>query len=106
VKKPDVLNICGIPYKIRYCKHEADVDTERDKPFLGYINYKAQTISVYDNECNIEFIWNTLLHEVLHGIAEAVHAKAFGGNEEELDAVARGLTDFLFRNNLLRVTDD
>jgi len=101
--KPDVLNICGIPYKIRYCQHESDVDSERDKPFLGYINYKTQTINVYDKNCNIEFIWNTIMHEVLHGIAESVCAKAFNDNEAELEPIARGLTDFLFRNDLIKL---
>jgi hypothetical protein len=75
---------------------------------LGRIEYKEQLIRVYDNNCAIEFVWNIILHEVLHGIGEATNLEILkaddGDNKKhnELDALARALTDFLFRNDLIK----
>jgi hypothetical protein len=45
-------------------------------------------------------IWESLLHEVLHGIANHLHLKAMGSDEnhDELDIIALALIDIFVRN--------
>jgi hypothetical protein len=108
MNKPESLNILGIPYKVEYCDRTVDIDPEAERGYLGVIKYKEQLIRIYDNNCAIEFVWQNILHEVLHGIGEAINLKILkaddGDNEKhnELDALARALTDFLFRNDLIK----
>jgi hypothetical protein len=109
MRKPESLNICGIPYRVEYCDRTVDVDPESEHGYWGQIKYKEQLIRVYDNNCAIEFVWNNIMHEVLHGIGEAVNLEILKGEDgdnkkhNELDALARALTNFLFRNDLIKV---
>lgn len=101
--KPDNINILGINYKIQYCSNPAEVDIFKRESLWGQIDYWTRTIRVYDNERPIEDLWQTIIHEVLHGISDQLHLKVFAdsANHDELDIIALAITDFLIRNNLL-----
>jgi len=103
--KPESLNILGIPYKIRYVDKLTDVTpNNRITDVIGTIDYMDRIISIYDNGRSINDIWETILHEVIHGIAEALHIKPLTGEENEnyVDLLGLALGDFLFRNNLIK----
>ena len=102
--KPEKLNIMGIEYKIQYVDKPSDVDIYKRESLWGQIDYWTRTIRVYDNGRNIEDVFQTLMHEVLHGISEALK---LGLNKperhDELDILALALTDVLFRNEMLKI---
>ena len=110
--KPSELNICGIHYKIEYTDNPAEVDHPDKRQLLnGQIDYWTRKIRVLEKERPIEDIWFTIIHEVLHGIGESfkltILDKGLGGNNhDELDLLSLALTDFLFRNNLIKVNND
>jgi len=104
--KPESLNILGIPYKIRYCEKLTDVTgNSRITSVVGEIDHVDKIISVYDNGRSINDIWETILHEVIHGIAESLHIKPLVGEENEInvDLLGLALSDFLFRNDLIKL---
>ena len=110
--KPETLNICGIPYKIRYCQHQSDVDPDKRISILGCHDPLTRTISIYDKDLPIEAVWQEIFHEVLHGISFSVSLDILNTEKTstitdeqkhaQLDSLASALTDFLFRNNLIR----
>jgi hypothetical protein len=104
--KPESLNILGIPYKVRYVDKLTDVTkNDRTTGVIGEIDYVDKIISIYDNGRSINDIWETILHEVIHGIAESLHIKPLTGNEceEYIDLLGLALSDFLFRNDLIKL---
>ena len=94
----------GKKYSIEYFDKPSEVDIYKRKSLWGQIDYWTRTIRIYDNGRPIEDIIDTLLHEILHGIAEALHLEL---NEEkrhdELDLIAMAMADVLIRNNWLSV---
>jgi hypothetical protein len=107
LSKPGQVNILGVEYRIAYVDNPAEVDIHKRESLWGQIDYWTRTIRVYDNGRPTEDIWQTLLHEVLHGIAEALHLKALtdSANHDQLDLVALALADVLFRNGWLSTGD-
>ena len=67
------------------------------------IDYWGRTIRIYDSGRSQTDIWQTLLHEVIHGIGEALGMKM---NEPdmhtEVDMLALALTDVFFRNGWIK----
>ena len=101
--KPSEVIILGIKYKIEYVNNTSDVDPMKRRALWGHIDYWNRTIRIYDKERNTDDIWHTLIHEVLHGIADALKLKL---NDEEmhdeLDVLALAIMDVLFRNNWIK----
>jgi hypothetical protein len=110
--KPESLNILGSVYSITYCEKPSEVDLFKRESLWGQVDYWTRTIRVYDNGRSIQDIWETIIHETLHAIGEALKLKNLdhGGNDEEkhkeLDILALALTDTLFRNDLIKVAND
>jgi len=103
--KPETLNILGIPYKIKYVDRLTDVTkNNRVTNVVGEIDYVDKTINIYDNGRSVEDIWETILHEVIHGIAETLYIKGLTGEEKEesVSLLGLALNDFLFRNDLFK----
>ena len=87
----------------------ADVShSHENESFLrGQIDFNKRSIRVYDDgTVPEEDVWQTLLHEILHGIAYDLHIDLFEGKREhdDMDLIALALTDTLFRNGLLNST--
>lgn len=105
--KPSNINIMGINYSIEYCDNAADVDIHKREALLGQIDYWTRTIRVHDNGRSESDVWQILMHEVLHGIADALKLKLNNDDmHDELDILASALTDTLVRNQLLNCDDD
>jgi hypothetical protein len=103
-EKPESLNILGVPYKVIYCEHHTDVDVFKRESLSGSIDHWTKTIRIHDNERPIEDKWETILHEVLHGIAAELHLEFLSKcSDDELDLLALALNDFLFRNDLIKL---
>ena len=101
--KPTEVNILGQVYKIEYCKNASEVDIDHRQSLWGQIDYWTQTIRVYDNNSPEAKIMQTLIHEVLHGIAGQLHMKLNKEeNHDELDILAMSLYDVMKRNDWLK----
>lgn len=98
--KPTEVNILGVRYQITYVDKPSEVDIFKRESLWGQIDYWTRTIRVYDNGRPDEDVWQTILHEVLHGIAIQLHLKAMShaDNHDELDLISLALTDVLTRN--------
>ena len=104
--KPKKVNIIGIEYAVEYVDKPSDVDIYKRDSMWGQIDYWTRTIRVYDNGRSEEDVFQTLLHEVLHGIAEALKLYlAKKENHDDLDILALALTDVLFRNGWILKED-
>ena len=105
--KPSSVNIIGIEYSIEYVDSPSDVDIYKRESLWGQIDMWSRTIRIYDNCRSIEDIWQTIIHEVLHGICDALKLKLNDEDRhDELDILALALNDVLFRNNWIERGDD
>lgn len=104
-KKPKSVNILGVDYSIEYVDNPAEVDIYKRKSLWGQIDYWTRTIRVYDNDRPAKDIWDTILHEILHGIAEELNLKSFrdSDNHDELETISITLMDTLVRNSWLEI---
>lgn len=57
-----IVNICGIPHKIIFCKDNFDLDTH-----FGQIDYKKCEILI-NEDLSPEAQEETICHEIVHGI--------------------------------------
>lgn len=97
--KPSKVNILGVEYSITYVDNPSEVDIWKRSACWGQTDFWTRTIRVYDNGRPIEDIFQTVLHEVLHGISEALKLELRKeARHEELDLIALALTDVFFRN--------
>jgi hypothetical protein len=104
--KPTQVNILGIIYKIQYVDRPSDVDIHQRESLWGQIDYWTRTIRVYDNQTPIEDIWDTILHEVIHGLVCHLKLSQYikDGKEEDLvGLLAMGINDTLTRNNWVNI---
>jgi len=105
--RPSKVIILGIEYSIEYVDRPSDVDINHRESMWGQIDYWTRSIRVYSNELSDEDVWGTIMHEVLHGIAELFRLGALTDDEShnDLDLLALALTDVLFRNGWIKATD-
>lgn len=98
--RPDKINILGKEYTITYVDNPSDVDIHKRESLWGQIDYWTRTIRIYDNGRNAEDLWQSIIHETLHGIAESLKLKLKNTDQhDDLDLLALALTDVLFRNH-------
>ena len=104
VELPKTVNILGIKYTIEYCDNPVEVDINKRESFWGQIDFWTRTIRIYRQDRPVEDIWQTLFHEIIHGLVERLHMKALQDNkdDDEVDLLAMGLTDVLIRNEWLK----
>lgn len=105
--KPESVNIMGINYKIHYVKNASEVDIHKREALWGQIDYWTRTIRVFDDGRPIEDVWQTIFHEVLHGISHALKIKAIDADKgdtehDTVSILATALTDVLFRNGWIK----
>ena len=105
--KPASVNILGITYSITYVDKPSDVDIYKRESLWGQIDYWTRTIRIYDQDRTTADILQTILHEVLHGIAQDLKLKSLDYSDEQkhddLDILALALSDFLVRNEWIRL---
>jgi len=100
--KPSSVNILGVTYAIAYVEKPSDVDIYHRDSLWGQIDYWTRTIRIYDNGRPEEDIMQCLVHEILHGIAEALKLNLRKPERhDDLDILALALVDTFYRNNWL-----
>jgi hypothetical protein len=93
----------GIKYSIECVNKPSDVDILNRESLWGQIDYWTRTIRIYDNGRPIEDVWQVLIHEVLHGISDALKLKLNNDDmHDDLDVLALAITDVLFRNDWIK----
>ncbi len=107
MKLPDKINLLGKVYTISYVDKPSDVDIFKRSSLWGQIDYWTKTIRIYKkDDFPIEEIFQTLLHEILHGIIAELHLQDLikddkSHKEEPIDLLSMALADFLSRNNFI-----
>ena len=97
--KPTSVNILGVDYSITYVDSPSDVDIYKRESAWGQIDYWTRSIRIYDNGRSAQDIAHSLLHEVLHGIAEALKLSLRQADQhDDLDLLALALADVMHRN--------
>ena len=69
------VNICGIPYEVKFCEDAFDVDVH-----FGQIEYKTAKILI-NEELTEEMKAETLCHEIVHGILVHIGRSDLGVDE-------------------------
>jgi len=98
--KPRKLNVLGVTHDVQYQKGCPSEHGE-----WGSYDEYARLITVNDTPDEFER-WHIMIHEVLHAIEAKLKLTSLASKKghEELDLFAMGITDFLFRNKLLKET--
>ena len=102
--KPKSVNILGKTYSIEYCDNPANVDIHKRESLWGQIDYWSRSIRIYDNGRIDGDIFETIIHEVLHGIVGELKIKTISEAQDEEDVIgllAVALSDTLRRNKWL-----
>jgi hypothetical protein len=107
--RPDSVEIFGVRYSIEYCRHPSEVDITKRTCSWGQIDFWTRSIRIYDNKI-VQDIWDTILHEVLHGIIEALKIRGRieeeGTKEDIVRLLALGLQDVMFRNGWIKIDEE
>jgi len=94
---PPSVKILDTTYKILYVNNPCDVDVHQREAYWGQIDYWTSTIRVYVKDRTKEDIWQTIWHEVMHGICEKFKMdKAL--NEDQIDMIATGINNVMLDN--------
>ena len=104
--KPKTVNILGIKYEIEYVDKPSEVDLFKRDSLWGQIDFWTRTIRIFDKNRTIEDTWQTIFHEVLHGISSQLNL-CLNKDEyhDDLDVLALALADTLIRNGWMKVDD-
>lgn len=104
-RRPTSVNILGRVYTIEYTDKPSDVDVFGRKSLWGSVDYWTRSIRILDNGRELSDIWETVIHEVIHGIAEELEIRSLKQDEVEDDIVrlSVALTDTLIRNGWLPI---
>jgi hypothetical protein len=106
--RPDKVTVLGIEYSIEYVDKPSEVDIFKRESLWGQIDYWTRSIRIYENGHSDEDVWGSLIHEVLHAIAESFNLKSLEYSKvddekhNELGLLALALTDVLFRNDWIK----
>lgn len=99
--------ILSVPYKVSYEKELFKVDKDKRTGLLGQTDYLDKNIRIYrpkGENSNNESVFQTLLHEIIHGIIFHLNIEDHI-NEDMLETVvdnlATGLADTLIRNKII-----
>lgn len=106
--KPNKINILGTDYSVTYVDKPSDVDLYHRESLWGQIDFWTRSIRIYDDGRRADNeIFENILHEILHGVADALKLQAFdekvnNRGHDELQLVAMALTDIFFRNGWMK----
>lgn len=98
--KPTNVNILGVEYSITYVDKPSEVDIYKRESLWGQLDYWTRSIRIFDDGKRPDAdVFQAILHEVLHGVAEALKLELNKPERhDELDLIALALTDVFFRN--------
>lgn len=82
---PEKISILGLVYDVR----EVEV-VDKSNPCYGEINYQDQVIKI-DKGLTSERKGMVLMHEVLHGVLEAIGQNELNNDENAVQSIASAL---------------
>lgn len=105
---PSSINLLGIPYKIILVENASEVDSQGRQILWGQIDFWKREIRILNRGRSKEDMFETLFHEILHGIISELHLKGeIGSDSKENEAIVAVISqtffDTLNRNNLLNL---
>ena len=106
--RPSSVNICGIVYSIEYKDNPSEVDLHKREALWGEMDPWTHSIRIYDNGRSNNEVWSSIIHEILHGIAENLKLKSLQNEEshDDLGVLALALCDTFTRNGWLTFDDN
>jgi hypothetical protein len=103
MKLPDKVMIVGCEYSVSYEETPSDVDIRKCDSLWGQIDYWTRSIRVFKRDRANRDIFETLMHEILHGVVSRLKLKALDDNEDCIQLLAVGLTDVLCDNHFIEL---
>ena len=105
VSRPDRINILGIIYTVEYVDKPSEVDVYHRSSLWGQIDFWTRSIRVFSDGVGETDIWQIIMHEVLHGIANLLHLDVLleEQHHDDLDVLALALVDVLTRNGWMEL---
>jgi hypothetical protein len=106
--RPKKINILGIDYSVQYVNKPSEVDIYKRESLWGQIDFWTRTIRIFDDGKRPDAdIFETILHEILHGIETSLKLDAFDVNinkrgHDELDLISLALSDVFYRNGWIK----
>lgn len=101
--KPKSIKIFSKEYTIQYVDTLGNVDPHSEDYLYGCIDFRSNTIRVFNNFPSPRDHYKTLAHEVLHGIVADLGIDFKNDSEERIiDNIALGIADILISNNLTK----
>ena len=101
-EKTASVNILGKTYSVEYKDNPAEVDLYKRESVWGQIDFWTRTIRIYDNNVRGGDIAETLIHEILHGIAQELNLELNkAARHEELGLLALGLAGHVWAQRLV-----
>ena len=103
-RRPSSVVISGRKYRILYEKKPSDVDVFRREALWGQIDYWTRTIRVLDDGRDDTDVFQTILHEIIHGLVDGLklrsleHTREDEDKHKDLDVLSLALADVLVRN--------
>lgn len=97
---PTEIKIFDITYKITYTDKPSEVDIFKRDSLWGQIDYWTRTIRIYNDGLSINDIWQTIWHEVLHGICDKLKLDDLRTDEKTIDLLATGINSVIVDNKL------
>ena len=103
---PSSVKIFDVVYEIEYVEKPSDVDIYKRQSLWGQIDYWTRTIRVYRNDRQDSDVMQTLWHEVIHGIAMALHIDDDVSDEDNIvDLLATGINNVVVDNDWVNYRD-
>lgn len=69
----------------------------------GQIDFWTRTIRIYKNDRTPEDCWQTIWHEVIHGICEKMGMYDLNMDEDKINKLATGLSTIIVDNFVKKV---
>jgi len=97
--RPETIHILGYEYSVEYVDKPSEVDLYKRDSLWGQIDFWTRSIRVLDNGRGDADVWESILHETLHGVVSALRMGEGKVSEEHtIELLALGLVDTFSRN--------
>ncbi len=105
--KPGQVNVLGKTYSISYTDRPSDVDIHGYKSLWGQVDHWTHSIRIYAPAgFEIVEILDSILHEIIHVVANELKIDALKDNEEAVGLLAMALADTLTRNGWITLDEE
>jgi len=99
---PNKIKIFDATYTITYTDKPSEVDIFKRDSLWGQIDFWTRTIRIFndDGKLSDDDIWQTIWHEILHGICNKLKLNDLGDDDKTIDLLATGINSVIIDNKL------